>query len=168
MVEKIVIRIFFNDYLFVILHPHFTLRLMNTLDKYLKDDSVRGVVHTAAGEVIEFRNPGVKDLYCLVDARPHALEGGFVCDRVIGRGAALLMVLGKVKRVYAGIISTPAVDVLHKAGVEVDCGKQVPNIINRDGTGTCPVENLTIDVDDPAVSFERIKEFLISKNIIAS
>lgn len=65
VVEKIVIRIFFNDYLFVILHPHFTLRLMNTLDKYLKDDSVRGVVHTAAGEVIEFHNPGVKTFTAL-------------------------------------------------------------------------------------------------------
>lgn len=141
---------------------------MKILDKFLKDDSVRGVVHTAAGEVIEFRNPGVKDIFNLVSTRPHALEGAFVCDRVIGRGAALLLVLGRVQRVYAGIISNHAVDVLREAGITVEYDTLVPSIINRDGTGICPVENLTMNIDDPQVAFERIKQFLINNNIIKS
>ena len=80
--------------------PTKTLFEMNRLKEMLNSDIVRGVVRTATGEVIEFHSPGVKDLFTLVVSRPNALVGATVADRVIGRGAALLLVLGKVERVY--------------------------------------------------------------------
>ncbi|MBR2147344.1 MAG: DUF1893 domain-containing protein [Muribaculaceae bacterium] len=141
---------------------------MNRLKEMLNSDIVRGVVRTATGEVIEFHSPGVKDLFTLVVSRPNALVGATVADRVIGRGAALLLVLGKVERVYASLISSQAVEVFQEAGIRVDYDKMVPNIINRDGSGICPVEKLTMSITDPEVAREKIKEFLISKNIIES
>ena len=110
----------------------------------------------------------MKDLFTLVVSRPNALVGATVADRVIGRGAALLLVLGKVERVYASLISSQAVEVFQEAGIRVDYDKMVPNIINRDGSDICPVEKLTMSITDPEVAREKIKEFLISKNIIES
>ena len=134
----------------------------------LSRDDVRGVLLTRDGEVVEFNNPGVKDLYGLVSARPHALDGACVADRVIGRGAALLLALGKVREVYAQVISSPAVKVLEDARITVDFGTMVPYIINRDGTDICPVEKLTMNISDPEEAYGKIKEFLINKNIIKS
>ena len=141
---------------------------MERLKKMLSRDAVRGVLLTRDGEVVEFHNPGVKDLYALISTRPHALDGACVADRVIGRGAALLLALGKVSEVYAQVISSPAVQVLEDAKVTVDYGTLVPNIISRDGTDMCPVEKLTMNISDPEKAFVKIKEFLINKNIIVS
>ena len=141
---------------------------MQHLKEMLIRDDVRGVVRATTGEVIEFRNPGVKDLYNLVATRPHVLEGACVADRVIGRGAALLLALGRVERVFAKVISSQALDALNDAEIRVDYETIVPNIINRDGTGICPVEKLTMNISQPSVAFEKIKEFLINNNIIES
>ena len=132
----------------------------------LSRDNVRGVLRTVSGQVVEFHNPGVKDLFELVASRPHELAGALVADRVIGRGAALLLALGKVREVYAQVISSPAVKVLEDARITVDFGTMVPYIINRDGTDICPVEKLTMNISDPEEAYGKIKEFLINKNII--
>ena len=141
---------------------------MDKLKEMLSCDDVRGVVRTLAGEIIKFHNPGVKDLFELVETRSEALEGASVADRVIGRGAALLLALGHVGRVYAQIISEPAVLVLQDYDIEVEYDKRVPNIINRNGTDICPVENLTMAMTQPEKAFTVIKEFLINNNIIES
>ncbi len=136
---------------------------MQQLKNMLARDDVRGVIRSSSGEIIEFHNPGVKDLFNLVETRPHVLEGAFVADRVIGRGAALLLVLGRVGRVYAELISVQALRVLQEAKIVVDYDKVVANIINRDGSDICPVEKLTMNVNNPNVAFERIKDFLNNK-----
>lgn len=141
---------------------------MEELKQMLARDNIRGVLSTASGQVIEFHNPGVKDLFNIVSASRHKLAGALVADRVIGRGAALLLALGKVREVYAQVISSPAVKVLEDASITVDYGTMVPNIINRDGTDMCPVEKLTMNISDPEEAFVKIKEFLISKKIIVS
>ncbi len=141
---------------------------MDDLKSMLINPEVRGVVRSTTGEIVEFRNPGVKDLYCLVATRRHVLEGACVADRVIGRGAALLLALGQVSQAFAQLISEQALQVLQAAEIAVDYDAVVPNIINRDGTDMCPVEKLTMNVTDPEVAFERIREFLINNNIIES
>jgi hypothetical protein len=139
---------------------------MKQLRALLGNNGIRGVVHTADCEVIEFHNPGVKDLFILVNTRPQVLEGAYVADRVIGRGAALLLVMGHVSQVFAQLISEQAVKVLRASEINVEYESIVPNIINRDGTDICPVEKLTMDVTDSKVAFEKIKEFLTTNKII--
>lgn len=141
---------------------------MERLKNMLNNPEVRGVVMTTSQEIIEFHSSGVKDLFLLTETKPQALEGAIVADRVIGRGAALLLVFGRVKQVYAKLISEPAIQVLQAANIKFDYDKAVPNVINRDGTGMCPVEKLTMNITDPEVARKKINEFLISKNIIKS
>lgn len=139
---------------------------MKQLIALLENNGIRGVVRTTDCEVIEFHNPGVKDLFILVNTRPQVLEGAYVADRVIGRGAALLLVMGHVSQVFAQLISEQAVKVLRASEINVEYESIVPNIINRDGTDICPVEKLTMDVTDSKVAFEIIKEFLTTNKII--
>lgn len=141
---------------------------MEHLKNMLNSPDVRGVLRSTTGEIMVFHNPGVKDLFNLIAEKPQLLNDADAADRVIGRGAALLMVLGKVKRVYSRLISEQAIRVLQEADIKVEYEKSVPNIINRDGTDICPVEKLTMNVTDPKVAFVKIKEFLITNNIIES
>lgn len=89
-----------------------------------------------------FRERGVRDLYRLLGEDPAFLAGAFVADKVVGKGAAALMILGGVSEVYADVISRSARELLRKSRVRVEYTLEVPHIVNRAGTGICPVETL--------------------------
>lgn len=133
---------------------------MTELKEMLKREDVRGVVRSADGRLKEFRRQGVADLFQLLTSEPAFLQGATMADRVVGRGAALLMVKGGVKEVFTFVLSQPALDVLRQAGITVTYDTLQPNIINRTGTDICPVEKLTADTADPDEAFRRIGEFL--------
>ena len=47
------------------------------------------------------------------------MKGAGIADKVIGKAAASLMVLGEIRQVYADVISQPALALLHNANIEV-------------------------------------------------
>ena len=93
-------------------------------------------------EVRIFRERGVKDLYRLLREEPQLLDGAFVADKVVGKGAAALMAAGRVRELFADVVSHAALELLNGAGIPVSYTVAVPHIINRVGDGICPVERL--------------------------
>lgn len=136
---------------------------MNELKQYLDKEGVLGVVRSTAGDIRLFQRRGVIDLYTLLTQEPDFMRGGCMADKVIGRGAALLLVKGGIAEVYARLISSSALEVLRASDVVVTFDKEVEHIINRDGTGICPVEKLTSGISDPDEAFLLIGEFLKNK-----
>lgn len=112
------------------------------------------------GEVCTFDGRGVSDLFRLLENDPGILYGARVADKVVGKGAAALMILGGVKEVYAGVISEPAFDLFEKSGVKISFGKRVEHIINRKGDDICPVEKLCAGCATPEECFPLIKGFV--------
>ena len=137
---------------------------MTELKEMLRREDMRGVVRSADGRLREFRRQGVIDLFQLLSNEPAFLQGASMADRVVGRGAALLMVKGGVKEVFAFVLSQPALDVLRQAGITISYDTLQPNIINRTGTDICPVEKLTADTTDPDEAFRLIGNFLNGTN----
>ena len=103
-----------------------------------------------AGLTTEYTQHGVNDLLQLLENEPQRLQGAVVADKVIGKAAAAIMVVGGVKQVYTNLISTPAREMLEKAGVQVSAAEEVEMILNRDQTGQCPMDKSLNDTDDPA------------------
>lgn len=93
-------------------------------------------------EIVRCHERGVKDLYRIFKSRPALLSGAFIADKVIGKGAAAIMVAGGVVSVYTDVISRPALELFGQSGIKVESPLCVDNIINRAGTGICPVEQL--------------------------
>lgn len=112
------------------------------------------------GVIRTFGRRGVSDLYDLLREQPALLRGADVADKVVGKGAAALLVSGRVGRLYADIISEPAYELLARAGVEVSYGQLVPAIRNRDGDGLCPVETLCRDKETAAECLPLIAKFV--------
>lgn len=91
---------------------------------------------------------GVADLYDLLHEAPDFLRGARVADKVVGKGAAALLVAGGVASVYADTLSRPALALLEAHGVATDCDQVVSAIRNRANTGFCPLESRCRDIDD--------------------
>lgn len=111
-------------------------------------------------ELSTYDGRGVSDLFRLLHEQPTTLKGACVADKVVGKGAAALMTLGRVKEVYAELISEPALLLLKQEGIGVSYGQLVPHIINRTGTGMCPVETRCMKCSTPEECLSEIKMFL--------
>lgn len=118
-------------------------------------------VVTADDRLLTFDGRGVADLYRLVKTSPDILRDATVADRIVGRGAAALMITGGVRQVYTEVISEAALD-MYAAHPEVfvDYDTITDYIINRRGDGPCPVETLTAGVSDPNECVRLIGDFL--------
>lgn len=106
---------------------------------------------------------GVADLLFLLHNAPDELRQAQLADKVIGKGAAALMVLGGVIEVYAHVISQPALQLLEDAGVSVSYSQCVEYIINRAGTDWCPVEKLCRSAATAEECLPLIEQFLSGK-----
>ncbi|WP_273372963.1 DUF1893 domain-containing protein [Alistipes megaguti] len=112
------------------------------------------------GTMRSFHQRGVSDLWRLLHEEPELLRGAFVADKVVGKGAAALMAVGEVRRLYARTVSRPALELLAAAGIPVEYETVAEHIINRAGTGICPVEQLCADARTPEECLPRIGEFI--------
>ena len=81
-----------------------------------------------------------------------------VADTVIGKAAALLLVLSGVKAVYGKIMSRAAVDIFMENGIEHQYGMLVDYIKNREGTGLCPLEDAVKTENNPQKALYKIEE----------
>lgn len=93
-------------------------------------------------------------------------ENAVVADKVVGKAAAFLYVLLKVKEIYAVVLSQPALKVLENHNITVSYEEKVSAIRNRDNTGNCPMESAVWDVDNPGEAFiviSQTREKLLNK-----
>ncbi|MCM1077192.1 MAG: DUF1893 domain-containing protein [Bacteroides sp.] len=108
---------------------------------------------------------GVSDLYRLYTSSPETIRGAFIADKVVGKGAAALMVAGGVGEVWADVVSRPALSLFESACVPISYGQCVDNIINRSGTGICPVEALCRDCRTALECIPLIEKFIKAHKI---
>lgn len=111
-------------------------------------------------EVITDTDRGIRPLLKLYNAKKD-VSSFSAADKVVGKGAAFLYVLLKIKELHTGVISTPALEVLKKYGIPVSYDLEVEHIINHSKTGFCPIETAIMDIFDPLIALpvmiERLK-----------
>ena len=123
-------------------------------------DSTIAVV--SVDDVFTSHERGVKPLLHLLTEKKGFLKGASVADKVIGKAAALLMVLGEIKEVHTLIISEPAIKVFENHNIPCFYDKKVDRIVNRTGDGLCPMESLCLDVEEPQEAFMAITNKLLA------
>lgn len=100
---------------------------------------------------------GVRPLVQWIDDGTE-LRGFGVADKVVGKATAFLYCLLGVQAVYAKVMSSAAKDILLAHGLDAQCEKEVPGIINRRGDGPCPFEAAVWDLSDPSEALEAIRQ----------
>lgn len=96
--------------------------------------------------IITDKRRGVRPLLDLLENKAD-VAGFAVADKVVGKAAAYLYCLLKIKYLYAQVISQPALDVLAKTDISVEYSKLVPAIQNRTKDGFCPMECAVLNID---------------------
>lgn len=110
-------------------------------------------------EFIEENGKGLSPLLKLIDGKTD-LSRFCAADKIIGKAAASLFAMLKIKNVYGEVLSRKAIPILEKYGITYTCGTVTDNIKNRDGTGICPIEQTVDGIDDAETALKAIKEKL--------
>lgn len=133
-----------------------------------KSKKLLGLDHTFVcknnGSCITSDKKGIAPIMDILRENPDMLKGAKISDRVIGKAAALLLIKGGVRTLYTEIISSHALNILKKSNIRVLYSKKVDYIINRKGDGMCPMENATLNIDDPEQAYEVLKAKLETMN----
>lgn len=104
---------------------------------------------------------GIKPLMGLLDGGK-SFDGFSAADKIVGRAAAFLYVLLGVREVYAQVLSENAAVIFEKYGIGFSYGVLTEEIINRKGTGLCPMELTVKDISEPEKALEMLKKKLQS------
>ncbi|MDR1678566.1 MAG: DUF1893 domain-containing protein [Prevotellaceae bacterium] len=110
-------------------------------------------------DVRTFSQRGVNDLYDLYNQDPAFLQGASIADKIVGKAAAALMILGGIKKLYTGVISESALEILQNSGIELTYGKVVPFVENRAKTASCPMEAACKEAKTAAEVYAVIEQF---------
>ena len=111
----------------------------------------RKIVKTECGS-------GIKPVMALYESG--SLQGALVADKIIGKAAAMLLVLGGVKRCYGEVMSRAGYEFLKEHGVEAEYGQMIEHIQNRTKDGVCPMEQTVETLTDPAEGYKALQQTL--------
>lgn len=132
---------------------------MQELIRTLREGGYSCVIRNGGVQRV-FSQRGVADLYYLLLHEAGFLRGAWIADKVVGKAAVSLMMLGGVERLHTGVISAPALELAAGSGLEVTFDERVPHIINRTHSGWCPLEKLCYDAATAEECFVRIEGFI--------
>lgn len=131
-------------------------RVVQTAINKVNTDGISCVVIREGTIIQEADGRGVSPLLDLYKNTPHLLHGSTVVDRIIGKGAAMILVLGGVSRVHGELMSQAGRQYLEDHGINLSYGRCIEVINNRKNDGMCPIERSVIDIDDPVEGYEAI------------
>lgn len=131
---------------------------MNKIISILHYESYSCVVENF-DQIYTFTGEGISDLYDMVTNKHCFLKEAVIANKIVGKAAAALMILGKVDRVYAEVISLSALVMLRHARIETDFGQVVVGIRNRDNTDWCPLEKMCYQKESLEEILQQVEEF---------
>jgi len=106
---------------------------------------------------------GVSPLIEVIDRfGKEKLKGVVTSDRIVGKAAVLLNAYMGSSEMYALVMSEAAMKHADRLGLKYTQRETVDNILNREGNGMCPFEQLIFDIDDPMEAYSVIKSKLAS------
>jgi len=109
--------------------------------------------------VCQLISTGIRALVAAVEDERVASHGPLDWgDKLVGRAAALLFALVHARSVFALKMSTGGQDVLRAAGIPFAYDAVILDVLNRAGTGPCPMEEAVSGITEPLAALQTLKQ----------
>lgn len=120
--------------------------------KVLFDEKGYSCVLYHGGIVYTSRKTGISPILDFLSSGVD-LQGFCAADKIVGKAAALLFAFARIEAVYGRVMSKKAVEVFEDTGIYYYYDILTDEIINRDGTGCCPMEEAVVVIEKPSEAF---------------
>lgn len=112
--------------------------MKHELIELLRNGNHSLVIHRDTTSVYDTR--GIATLLQIIDSDSNELSGTSVVDKVVGKAAAALMIVGGISELHALLITQGALSLLATSDICVSYDTLTDHIMNRNHTGWCPME----------------------------
>ena len=123
----------------------------------LQQDGALTCVLCKGEEIYQSKEKGIAPMMHFLDAQT-PLCGFGAADRIVGKAAAMLFALAGVEELFAEVITPDAIRILERYGIAYSYATLTERIINRAGTGICPMEMAVEAIEEPAQAREAIRQ----------
>ncbi len=106
---------------------------------------------------------GIGELLDVVETHRQAVSGAALADKIVGKAVAMVAVYAGISEVYTPLGSEAAAQTLREHHVRFDADRLVPLIRNQRGDGPCPMEQLTLPLDDAAAAVTALHTFVAQR-----
>jgi Domain of unknown function (DUF1893) len=141
---------------------------MNDLEfakiKYQTNDYTFVIVRDARVIATGTRD-GIGELLQVVAEQGDALNGASLADKIVGKAVAMVAIYAGITAIYTPLGSELAEQTLRAHSVPFQADTIVPRIQNKRSDGLCPMEQLTLDIDEPSAAVQALTEFVAQKRI---
>jgi hypothetical protein len=106
---------------------------------------------------------GVGELLAVVAALGDKLQGASLADKIVGKAVAMVAAFAGLAVVYTPLGSEAAIRVCQDYGILFQADHVVPLIRNKRNDGPCPMERLTLPLEQPGEAVAALREFVARK-----
>lgn len=126
----------------------------------LQSDSLAFVIVKDGAIVQTGTRDGIGELIDALDALGAQARGASLADKIVGKAVAQVARAARLRAVYSPLMSQAACDALARDRIAVEYDRLVPLILNKRNDAPCPLERLTLPLDDPDAAVAALREFL--------
>lgn len=138
--------------------------LIQEAEHLIKADKASCVLIRNHQIIYSEKGQGISPLMKIYLEQPELLKGTLVVDKIIGKAAAVILVMGQVKRAHGITLSRSAAEYLEKEQIDCSYRRCVGVIENRSRTGICPIEQSVLEIEQAEMALELLIQRLESMN----
>ncbi len=106
---------------------------------------------------------GIGELLTALNRLGAEAHGASLADKIVGKAVAMVAAYAGIQAVYSPLASEAASLVLKERRIELVADRRVPLILNKRGDGPCPMESLTLPLEQPEDAVRALREFVSAR-----
>ena len=103
---------------------------------------------------------GIGELIEAIDALGKQARGAALADKIAGKAVAMVARTAQMCAVYSPLMSQAACDALARDQIAFEYDRLVPLILNKRSDGPCPMERLTLPIDEPRAAVSALRDLV--------
>ena len=127
---------------------HININNLERAIKILEEEKELTLVLVLNEDIFKSTEKGIKPLLNLLNSGKKYLDYS-AADKIVGKAAAMLYKLLGVKEIYGEVMSISAIKFLEQNNLNFKYKINTKEIINRKGTGICPMEQTVLNIENP-------------------
>ena len=116
--------------------------------KILEEEKDLTLVLVLNEDIYKSSEKGIKSLLQLLNSGKNYLNYS-AADKIVGKAAAMLYKLLNINDIYGEVMSIRAINFLEQNNINFKYKIKTNEIINRKGTGICPMEQTVLNIENP-------------------
>ena len=127
--------------------------------KILEEEKDLTLVLVLNESIYKSSEKGIKPLLQLLNSGKNYLNYS-AADKIVGKAAAMLYKLLNINDIYGEVMSIRAINFLEQNNINFKYKIKTNEIINRKGTGICPMKQTVLNIEDPTEAKKLLEDKL--------